>query len=300
MRNSLYSLLVFLVLIPSNAYASDLVTIRNDSVLVKCDYMGRTSMGTGVLLTRDNKTYVLTAYHVVDNAIKAKKEKKLFAVTVIKEHYDSRNLKVGSTELGTSVIAYDAEIDVAILKIRGNPNFKINTKFYLDKKIYPLGSKIVHVGCPQGTALPMSLFFGRITYLGRKIPFSTKVKDQVNFQPIGGCSGGGVFIGKDNKCIGIVVIVAFKQGLIVPIRQILTWAKGNQLYHLFDPKAKTPPAKVKKKTLKKILGPEMFDDLFKKPKNKKKSLQRRKPNGYKKGDLRKNKKKSLKPRSRLH
>jgi len=204
-------------------------------------------MGTGVLFNRDKSTYILTAAHVINSSIKAKKFKKEYSITITRELYNDSGIKIGLTTIKAEILKYSTKIDAAVLYILPKLFLKSSTKFYLEKAIPKVGSEVWHIGSPYGDRLPISLFDGIISYLDRKIPFALTPKDQVNIQVIPGCSGGGVFFKKDFKCIGIVVILTYKQGLFVPIRQIIKWAKEEKIYYLFDSKTTSPEVKTKKK-----------------------------------------------------
>tara|TARA_R110000851_G_scaffold292317_2_gene446754 strand:- start:2905 stop:3633 length:729 start_codon:yes stop_codon:yes gene_type:complete len=214
-------------------------------------------MGTGVLFNRDGRSYVLTAAHVLSSVIKAQKFKTDYVITMTREIYDKAGIQLGSTTLKVDLLKYNTKLDLAVLFLNPKLSLKSSTKFHVSKTIPKVGTEIWHVGSPYGDKLALSVFDGVISYLDRKIPFAPVVKDQANIHVIPGCSGGGVFLKDDLRCIGIMVISVIHQALFVPIRQIIKWAKKEKIYYLFDPIARKPKLKTKLEAKKKSsVGPE--------------------------------------------
>jgi S1-C subfamily serine protease len=268
MLKNIFSSLIFIVLISGPVFAGNVASIRSDSVLVRCKYGKANAVGSGVLFNRGSDAYVLTAHHVIADAPKAIKAKKPFLLEVRKEHYGPLGIKRGMTQSKAKLIAYDVARDIALLKVDDAIKFRTQTKFYLSKKSPKVGTKIWHVGSPHGTHMSNSLFDGIISYLNRNtMGMSPYPKDQINVQVIPGCSGGGVFLADSFECIGIVVIASHSQGLFVPIRQIIDWAKENNIYWVFDSsmkKGKLPNLYAKKKAKKKQTAEleGLFEHMF--------------------------------------
>lgn len=222
--------------------------------------------GSGVIITRGETNYILTASHVIDNARTVtsfhdnstggtKKFSKFKVVTVVKElTRDGR--KIGFTEIEAEVIAYSSPEygdDLALLKLRENIT-KDSVEFWKSEQAtLPTGTKISHVGSFLGQSGSNSYSEGRISQVGRVL--FDHVFDQADITGFPGSSGGGIFIAETGEYIGTLVRGA-GQGylLFVPSRRIKVWAKNHNVEFIFDKNAKVDEKAIKLETLEPIEG----------------------------------------------
>jgi len=141
------------------------VTIRTDI-----------SQGTGFII--DQEGYIVTNYHVMQNA----KSAGIFT-------YDSGTYSV-------SLIGYDERFDIALLKIEGNfEELKLD-----DSDNIQIGEKVIAIGNPLG--LQFSVSEGIVSAIHRQGPSGTDSYIQTDAALNPGNSGGPL-INKQGKVIGI-------------------------------------------------------------------------------------------------
>ena len=134
------------------------------------------SQGTGFII--DSKGYVVTNYHVMQNA----KSAGIFT-------YEGNSHSV-------QLVGYDANIDIALLKIEGN--FK---ELELDNSDnIQIGEKVIAIGNPLG--LQFSVSEGIVSAVHRPGPSGTNSYIQTDAALNPGNSGGPL-INKQGKVIGI-------------------------------------------------------------------------------------------------
>lgn len=197
--------------------------------------------GSGVTISKNGSTYVLTAGHVVDSAIVMDKGKPNFRDVLIHTEYVQDGTTVGEMYRTAKVIRFSSPEngdDLALLKVNDSgwhpPSVRFNTEVpYLGQKIYHVGS--------AGGLLYNSFSRGEISYVGRLLgnksiglsnPVDKNIKpfDQVTSATMPGCSGGGVFNQKA-ECIGLLtqgIRGTDNFGFIVPSRRILEFAKRSK------------------------------------------------------------------------
>ncbi len=213
------------------------------------------AQGSGVLVTRDGKNYVLTAGHVVDDVRKVQRftdnatgESKKFTqfepVTVVREIIrDGRS--IGKTSIEAEVIAYsssDYGDDLALLKLR-DPITTDSAVFYKGSSIPGTGTPVSHVGSFLGQDGSNSFSEGKVSQIGRTL--HDHVFDQTSCTAFPGSSGGGVWITETGEYIGTLVRGAGETfNLIVPIRRIKEWAKKQGVEFIFDEGAKPDESKI--------------------------------------------------------
>ncbi|MBO4235684.1 MAG: trypsin-like peptidase domain-containing protein [Firmicutes bacterium] len=141
--------------------------------------------GSGVLIDSDG--YILTCYHVIENA------RSITVTTKNGAHYDA------------TVVGYDELTDLAVIKIKGS-NF--TTVTYGDSSTLTIGDSAVVIGNPLGQ-LGGSISTGIISALDRSVVVEGKamtlIQTDAAINP--GNSGGGLFDGS-GSLIGIVVAKA--------------------------------------------------------------------------------------------
>lgn len=193
--------------------------------------------GSGTIHSRqrDGETisFVWTAAHVVEGLRHTRKiiDAKTGTDKTVVEFRDAKILKklvsegrdVGRTEMYASIIKYNAEEDFALLRVRKKNFLVASATFYLDEKIPPIGTPLIHIGSLLGELGAGSMTEGIVSQHGRLI--DEKVFDQTTVTGYPGSSGGGVFL-KDGKYVGMLLRAAGPGfNLIAPIRRIRSWAK---------------------------------------------------------------------------
>lgn len=206
--------------------------------------------GSGTLITRkvDGKEhrFILTCAHVVQNMIQEDGTFKDEELKVSQTDDVLGRVKAGVT-LRAKVVAYSPLTDgkdIAILRILDKEGPRHSAVFELREQCPKVGTKIIHIGSVFGPTFDNSFFFGRISRVGRQMLMpdgkTNKILEQVSVLGNKGCSGGGVFT-EDGTYIGMFEATASEGvNLVIPIREITAWAKENDLYWVFDAKAKVP------------------------------------------------------------
>ena len=225
--------------------------LQNLSVTVHADR----AQGSGVIITRDGKNYVLTAGHVVDDVRKVqkftdnvtgegKRYTKFDPVTVVREIIrDGRS--IGKTSIEAEVIAYsssDYGDDLALLKLR-DPITTESAVFYKGSVIPGSGTPVSHVGSFLGQDGSNSFSEGKVSQVGRVL--LDHVFDQTSATAFPGSSGGGVWKTETGEYIGTLVRGAGETfNLIVPVRRIKDWAKRQGVEFIFEEGAKPDDSKI--------------------------------------------------------
>jgi len=233
--------------------------LQDISVTIKAEDNYQKSEGSGVLVVRkiggEDVTFVWTAAHVVDNLRNVRNivdekgnSRKLVEfkdAQIVKELVESGR-RVGEIKMDASIIKYsnaDHGHDLALLMVRAKNYGKASSKFYLDKDedIVPIGTNLFHVGSLLGQMGANSMTTGIVSQVGRtlgKVEF-----DQTTVTAFPGSSGGGVFL-TDGRYVGMLVRGAGEGfNLMVPIRRMADWAKGNDLMWALDPSVPMPSLK---------------------------------------------------------
>ena len=136
------------------------------------------------------------------------------------------------------VVRYSKDEDLALLRLRKTDFVKSSVDFYLEDKIPPLGTDLLHVGSLLGQVGSNSMTTGIMSQHGRII--DKKVFDQTTVNAFPGSSGGGVFL-KDGRMMGMLVRGAGETfNLIVPARRIRAWAKKADIEWAIDDKVELP------------------------------------------------------------
>ena len=247
--------ILFLLLIPCLSFAQDLAEkLQNLSVTV---HAADGAQGSGVLITRDGKNYVLTAAHVIDGGREVleftdnstglnKKFTRFKMVRIVREIIqDGRS--IGKMTIEADVVAYssaDFGDDLALLKLR-YPIAPASVVFYKGEAIPSTGSPIFHVGSFLGQDGSNSYSEGKISQVGRVLKEANdKVFDQSSATAFPGSSGGGMF-NAQGEYIGTLVRGAGETfNLYVPVRRIRDWAKRHGVEFIFDETAKVDETKV--------------------------------------------------------
>ena len=258
--------------------------LQDVSVTIRAENGWSAGEGSGVIFTRKDENgnlinFVWTAAHVVDNLRTERRVIVNGAPRTLVEFKDAKIIKVirqngravGRLELNAEVIKWsdaDDGHDLALLRVRKLNFISDSVKFYLDKDIPALGTDLWHVGSLLGQLGANSMTDGIYSQHGRLIPELNKlVFDQTTVAAFPGSSGGGVYLKKDARYIGMIVRGAGETfNLIVPIRRMVDWAKENDVMWALDPNVKMPDSDQIRKLAVEDTGAKFNDDETKKRK----------------------------------
>ena len=226
--------------------------LQNVSVTIRSEGTFSVGEGSGVIFTRKDKdgnlvNLVWTAGHVIDNLRSTRKvvvdgtPKTLveFKDPMVVKEIRQNGRTVGRLQMDAEVLKYsdaDDGHDLALLRVR-KLNFVTDTvTFYLDKKIPPLGEDLLHVGSLLGQMGANSMTDGIYSQHGRLIKSLNKhVFDQTTCTAFPGSSGGGVYLKKDAKYVGMLVRGAGEGfNLIVPVRRMVDYAEKHKIMWALD------------------------------------------------------------------
>ncbi|MEE1278459.1 MAG: trypsin-like peptidase domain-containing protein [Acutalibacteraceae bacterium] len=145
--------------------------------------------GSGIIYTEDG--YIITNYHVLENAIKASSGK-------IEVFLNEDNSKSYSAK----VIGYNISYDLAVIKIDGK-NLKAVELGDSDK--LKRGQYVAAIGCPGGLDFMGSVSYGIISGLNRQVNESTKesislIQTDAAINP---GNSGGALLDIEGKLIGV-------------------------------------------------------------------------------------------------
>jgi len=217
---------------------------------------------------KEYETYVITCHHVIEDAIKfvkkwssiAKREitvedRQLVQVEVFK--YEKLSRCIGGTTYQAEIVAWDKELDIAVLKLRTSEKFKYVAKLYpkgQEDKIY-LGRPTIACGCSLGHE---PLF--TIGHLVAKHDVIENKEYWMNTaNTIFGNSGGAVFLADTLEYIGVTARITALQlgfgvdvitwmGFFVPITSVYNFLDENFLMFIYDPNyTSTQCAEMRKK-----------------------------------------------------
>ncbi len=208
--------------------------------------------GSGVLISRGDRTYVLTAGHVVEGCRKTRKvikdgiEKTLVEfddITVIKVFVEDGRT-VGKQEMTAEVIKYsdaDNGHDVGLLMIR-KKNFSTLSVNFCEANEFPaLGDMLIHVGSMLGQSGSNSYTQGVLSQLGRMIGKMEYLQTSCTAFP--GSSGCGIYT-KSGKYVGMLVRGAGETfNLVTPIQRLKVWSEKAKMEWLFDASKPVPSEK---------------------------------------------------------
>jgi hypothetical protein len=216
------------------------------------------SQGSGVIKTRGETNYVWTAAHVISSLRTTRSVIDGGATKTVVEFKDARVVteliedgrSVGRLEMDAEVLRYsdaDTGEDLALLRIRKKNFIRSTVQFYLDETIPPVGTQLLHVGSLLGQMGSNSLTSGIVSQHGRV--FNGKVYDQSTCAAFPGSSGGGVYLEKDGRYIGMIVRGAGETfNLMVPVRRMRDWAKVAKIEFALDDRIPVPTETELRKT----------------------------------------------------
>ena len=226
--------------------------LQNVSVTIRSESEWSQGEGSGVIFTRkDSKgnlvNFVWTAGHVIDNLRSTRKTVVDGMPKTIVEFKDPMVVKeirqngrtVGRLQMDAEVLKYsDAKDghDLALLRVRKFNFVKDTVTFFLDEKIPPLGTDLLHVGSLLGQFGANSMTDGIYSQHGRVIKsLNKRIFDQTTVTAFPGSSGGGVYLKSDARYIGMLVRGAGEGfNLIVPVRRMQEYCQKHKIMWALD------------------------------------------------------------------
>lgn len=188
------------------------------------------SHGSGVLFTRDDRTFIWTAAHVADLWEKSTGTFSLVPVIQGDKRGLARVIRCGDHEAG---------VDVALLEVVEG-DFVGTSKFYRGFNEIKVGQKVIHCGTPYDRDWNERLIaYGRVASVdrlvdGRPLLVPRRI-DQVDITGYPGCSGGPVIDEATGGIIGLLVMGSHPRLTIIePTRHIYQWAKDHDCLWAFD------------------------------------------------------------------
>jgi hypothetical protein len=177
--------------------------------------------GSGVIKTRktedgDTINFVWTAAHVVEHLRKTRTiiDSKSGTPKVIVEFDDALVVKanvedgrqVGKIEFDAEVVRYNAEEDLALLRIRKKNLIKCSAQIYKEKSIPPISTGLLHVGSLLGQLGSNSMTNGIMSQHGRLV--DRKVFDQTTVTAFpGSCLPADMLVSMANGTVKKIVDV---------------------------------------------------------------------------------------------
>lgn len=237
--NKLFSIVLILFL--STPAFADIASITSEIAHVRditVTVMMGPKHGSGVVFKPKEKTYVLTAWHVLEGYESTQVHR--VGSTVIRTKI-TQDIKVSHrevTEISSSTVrTYSAKIvsfspahDAAILEVIGDTHFKVGASIDFDYSP-KIGEQVIHSGAMVDKELYNMLSLGHYTQvdLRNSLPLGPRKLDSVSTIWYGGSSGGGVFNSK-GKFIGMAVQAVMGCpgiSLMSPLRNLRDYLEGS-------------------------------------------------------------------------
>jgi hypothetical protein len=220
--------------------------VKNKSVLVQSPSGG----GTGFVVSRKDKNgkqinLILTAGHVVWNSMsKGTRTSNLNQKSTIVQRITVKNWSLSMSEFMGKVIKYsDSDhYDIAVI-VPLIPVDIFGEGVEFERNIPDLGDRTILIGNFLGMEHDLISTFGYYAGYDLYVPGVDSPFDIANITLSPGCSGGGVFLQSNKKCLGIIVRGSEKInniGLFKTVRVLEKWAKGNSIEWVFDPNKTVP------------------------------------------------------------
>jgi len=189
--------------------------------------------GSGVLYSRDGRTFCWTAGHVV-----AKYDGGVHDDVVVEQEIRVNGIYQDTRKIKAKVVAYseaDERQDLAILELE---EYVDVTTVFAANQVYMPGTPVVHVGSMSG--LYNSVTIGIVSQTDRDLLENGIMFDQTCVIAYPGSSGGGTYL-MNGQCMGIHVRGGkVGMGFIVPVRRMWDWAEKFDLMWAMDPSVPMP------------------------------------------------------------
>ena len=214
--------------------------LLGENVTVVTDY----GSGSGTVVIREGRVYVLTAHHVIDSLRNPAPPRSPFyeilagvsgvpePEVTYRDCYVSQYLSIDGESVGegpryfASVLTTSEKEDLALLLVKADPaDFPYSADFHHSEVAPPVGLELYHVGSLLGVMGGNSLTDGIISQVGRVLP-GLGYFDQTTATAYPGSSGGGVYVKATGRYVGMLVRGAGESfNLIVPVRRMNEWAE---------------------------------------------------------------------------
>lgn len=218
----------------------DAVRLQRDIMAPSVQVNVKGSVGGGTLLfSRDTRSYVVTACHVVQKIIAGRDEETREAVEVTL--YDE--LGAAADTVDADLVAWDDRKDLALLRLRALHEFPNAARLATRETLRALRvfTPIYAVGCPLGhDPLPT---VGEIATLNKEV--NGERFWMMNAPTIFGNSGGGVFHRETRELVGVSVMVCTYDGavstpvphlgIMVSLEAVYDWLDDLGYPFIYDP-----------------------------------------------------------------
>lgn len=225
------------------ALAHDVEALYRDVLYPSVQVSGAGGVGGGTLLySRASRSYVISAYHVVQKAPSKKGAPPADDAIEVKL-YDVRGTPVETVE--ATLVAFDEKKDLALLKLRSDrtwPNVaRLASRGTLREiKVF---TPVYAVGCPLGhDPLPT---LGEVATLHKEV--GGERFWMMNAPTIFGNSGGGIFHRESREMIGVSAMICTYDGVVstpvphlgilVSMETVYDWLDSLGHRFIYDPEA---------------------------------------------------------------
>jgi S1-C subfamily serine protease len=199
----------------------------------------KNSYGSGTIVNRYGRTFILTAGHVVDSEIKD--ETDADNRCLFRRVKGTCEILQDQCSFAVNIVKYSplSQYDLAVLELNSDTVLDADTKFA--SKDAPLGMEVYHVGRfwfdPLDRCSVTEGIISRLDYSLDQAIFS-----QTTAVTFPGSSGGGIFRKSDGRYVGMLVrgVSSGAVGLITPISRIRQWAKDEDIEWLVKPTREQP------------------------------------------------------------
>ena len=164
------------------------VTVRSVSNTVFGGTSTSDSDGSGIIYTADG--YIVTNYHVIENAISNQSISKVYVT-----------LPNSDEEIEASIIGVDSVTDIAVIKIQKEG---LSAATFDDSNNLKVGELVVAIGNPLGRELAGSITVGYVSALNRTLTSNGRTYKLLQTDAaINPGNSGGALVSSSGKVIGI-------------------------------------------------------------------------------------------------
>lgn len=164
------------------------VTVRSVSNTVFGGTSTSDSEGSGIIYTADG--YIVTNYHVIENAISNQSISKVYVT-----------LPNSDEEIEASIIGADSVTDIAVIKIQKEG---LSAATFDDSNNLKVGELVVAIGNPLGRELAGSITVGYVSALNRTLTSNWRTYKLLQTDAaINPGNSGGALVSSSGKVIGI-------------------------------------------------------------------------------------------------
>lgn len=184
----------------------DVAEIERSLVYIEAIDDDSISSGSGfVYKTKDNKNYIITCYHILND-------------------YESIYVYgLDNEKVSANIVGYDTQSDIAVLEIDDKLNLE-EIKIGDSSKLN-IGDEIYAVGTPIDYRYFSTFTKGIISYLNRKIKIDNEVYNTIQVDVnINSGNSGGPLVDKNGNVVGVVFIKEFDVdgvGFVLPINDVI-------------------------------------------------------------------------------